>query len=107
VVPVPGPFDDRFSTDHLAVAGGAVSGRLRITSDVSDVLELQVLAGFYDDRGQFLGTGRAVFHLDEGADHAEDAGPPSELEEFRILAPSRYADRVAAATIGVPVLVNE
>jgi hypothetical protein len=107
VVQVTGPFDDRFTTDHLTVADGAVSGRLLITSDVSDVLELQVLAGFYDEHGTFLGTGRVVYHLDEGADHSEDAGPPSELQEFHIVAPRRYADQVAAATIGVPVLVNE
>jgi hypothetical protein len=66
-----------------------------------------VLAGLYDDEGHFLGTGRAVYHLDEESGHAEDAGPPSELEEFRVAAPRRYADRVAAATVGVPVLVNE
>ncbi len=66
-----------------------------------------MLAGFYDAHGAFLGTGRAVYHLDEGSDHAEDAGPPSELQVFHIVAPRRYADRVAAATIGVPVLVNE
>ena len=107
VVQVPGPFDDRFTTDHLSVAGGAVSGRLLITSDVSEVLELQVLAGFYDERGTYLGTGRAVYHVDEGSDHAEDAGPPSQLQEFHVVAPRRYADQVAAATIGVPVLVNE
>jgi len=107
VVQVTGPFDDRFTTDHLTVAGGAVSGRLLITSDVSEVLELQVLAGFYDEHGTFLGTGRAVYHLDGGSDHADDAGPPSELQEFHVVAPRRYADRVAAATIGVPVLVNE
>ena len=107
VVQVTGPFDDRFTLDRLTVSDGAVSGRLLITSDVSDVLELQVLVGFYDAHGAFLGTGRADYHLDEGSDHAEDAGPPSELQVFHVVAPRRYADRVAAATIGVPVLVNE
>lgn len=107
VLQVAGPFDDRFTTDHLAVSEGAVSGRLLITSDVSEVLELQVLAGFYDAHGRFLGTGRAVYHLDEAAYHPEDAGPPSELQEFHVVAPQRYADEVAAATFGVPVLVNE
>jgi hypothetical protein len=104
---VPGPFDDRFTLGRLQVAHGAVSGRLRVTSDVSDVLELQVLVGFYDAHGGFLGTGRATYHLDEATEDVEHEGTPSELESFRVVAPSRYADRVAAAVVGVPVLVNE
>jgi hypothetical protein len=105
---VPGPFDDRFTLAGLRVGHGAVSGRLLITSDVSDVLELQVLAGFYDAGGVFLGSGRATNHLDEATeDSATTDGPPSELEEFRIEAPARYAARVVSAAVGVPVLVNE
>lgn len=104
---VPGPFDDRFTLGRLQLENGAVSGHLHVTSDVSDVLELQVLAGFYDARGELLGTGRATYHLDEAAEHAEHEGTPSELESFRVVAPSRYAGRVASAAVGVPVLVNE
>ena len=108
VVPVAGPFDDRFVLSGLRIEGGTVTGRLRVTSDVSEVLELQVLAGFYDDTGSFLGSGRAVFHLDESAGHVpEQTGSPSELQEFRIEAPSANVAHVASATIGVPVLVNE
>lgn len=104
---VPGPFSDRFTLDRLQVADGVVSGRLHVTSDVSDVLELQVLVGFYDGRGDFLGTGRATYHLDEATADVEHEGTPSELEKFSVVAPARYAGRVAAATLGVPVLVNE
>lgn len=101
---VPGPFDDRFDLGALRVRDGVVVGSLHITSDVSDVLELQVLAGFYDARGHFLGTGRFVHHLTEEKQHD---GPPSEEERFTITAPERFRDRASAAVIGVPVLVNE
>lgn len=104
---VPGPFDDRYSLQHLRLDGATVTGAVHITSDVSDVLELQVLAGFYDARGNLLGTGRATYHLDEAAADVEHEGTPSELEDFRIVAPSRLASRVASAAVGVPVLVNE
>ncbi|HEY0952625.1 hypothetical protein [Nocardioides sp.] len=104
---VSGPFDDRYSFGRLRLDGAAVTGAVHITSDVSDLLELQVLAGFYDARGRLLATGRATHHLDEDSGHEAHAGPPSELERFRIAAPRRIADRVASAAVGVPVLVNE
>ena len=108
VVTVPGPFDDRFTLADVQVSGGVVTGRLKVVSDVSEILELQVLAGFYDDRGDFLGTGRAVFHLDEEEGHPhEEAGSPNETETFRIRAPEDVAGEISAAAIGVPVLVNE
>lgn len=108
VVAVAGPFDDRFTLADLKVGQGAVSGRLEVHSDVSDLLELQVVAGFYDAEGILLGTGRATYHLDEAtADPSGQNGPPAEVGEFRVEAPRAYAGRVAAATVGVPVLVNE
>ncbi|HCB02873.1 MAG TPA: hypothetical protein DEQ43_01175 [Nocardioides bacterium] len=108
VVTVPGPFDDRFTLSDVTVADGVVSGSLTVVSDVSEILELQVLAGFYDDRGDFLGTGRAVFHLQEEEGHShEEAGSPNETESFRIRAPKAVAGQTVAAAIGVPVLVNE
>lgn len=106
---VPGPFDDRFTWQGLRLDDGAARGALTVTSDVSDLLELQVLAGFYDDQGRFLGTARWTYHLDEsehgtGHDHA---GPPEEKREFLARAPARFRGRVSSATVGVPVLVNE
>lgn len=100
-----GPFDDRFELRRMALEGHVVTGSLEITSDVSDLLELQVLAGFYDRHGSLLGTGRFVHHLEE--DGHRHAGPPRETEHFEITAPPRIRDRVAAAAVGVPVLVNE
>lgn len=106
---VPGPFDDRFDWSGLRLDDGAVRGSLTVTSDVSDLLELQVLAGFYDARGRFLGTARWTYHLDEsvhgpGHDHA---GPPDEKRWVVVSAPARFRGRVSSAAMGVPVLVNE
>ena len=104
VATLAGPFDDRFELSALQLGTRAVTGRLHVTSDVSDLLELQVLVGFYDDRGSLLGTGRYVHHLVE--EHAH-AGSPSEVEDFRVAIPGRIRDRVASAAVGVPVLVSE
>ena len=84
-----GPFDDRFLLENLAFDGASVSGAVRVTSDVSAVLDLEVVAGFYDDKGALLGTGRFVHHLVDDGSHS---GAPEELVTF---------------TIAVPVLVNE
>jgi hypothetical protein len=102
---VKGPFDDRFTTRGLRFDGSAVRGALTITADVSDVLELQVLAGFFDADGRYLGEARFTQHLDEST-HS-DSGPPDESERFTIRVPKKYAGQARAAAIGVPVLVNE
>lgn len=102
---IPGPFDDRFSYGKVTFDGRQVTGSLDITSDVSDLLELQVLAGFYDASGTLLGTARFTHHLDESAHH--DEGPPSEHETFTIKVPRKLAGKAASAAVGVPVLVNE
>jgi len=105
VVRVSGPFDDRFVMKNLAFDRSSVSGVVRITSDVSHVLELQVLAGFYDSKGRLLATNRFVHHLTE--EDLEEAGRPNEREEFTIKVPSRLHGRAVAAAVGVPILVNE
>lgn len=107
VVQVAGPFDDRFVMRGLTLDAGVVTGRLSITSDVSELLELEVQVGFYDAAGAFLGSGSFVHHLDESVDGHEASGPPSETETFTVRAPRRFAARVDAAAVGVPVLVNE
>lgn len=99
-----GPFDDRFVLEGTTFDGSAVSGAVRVTSDVSDVLELQVLAGFFDERGNLVGTGRFVHHLGESHAHT---GPLKEREQFRIPLPAALAHRAVSVTIGVPILVNE
>lgn len=101
-----GPFDNRFEVDALAFDGRNVAGAVRITSDVSDLLELVVVAGFYDADGQLLGTARFEHHADGDAGH-QHSGPPSETEEFRIPVPAEFAGKAVSAAVGVPVLVNE
>lgn len=102
---IPGPFDDRFAYGKVTFDGQRVVGSLDITSDVSDLLELQVLAGFYDASGTLLGTARFTHHLDESTHH--DDGPPSEHETFTIKVPRKLAGTAVSAAVGVPVLVNE
>ena len=98
-----GPFDDRFVLERPLFDGRSVTATVRITSDVSDLLELQVLAGFYDRAGTLLGTGVAEEHSG-GEEHA---GPPEQSHHVRIPVPPELAGRAAAAAVGVTVLVNE
>lgn len=100
-----GPFDDRFVLHDVTLGRTAVTGEVEVTSDVSDILELQVLAGFYDADGTLVGQGRYTHHLDE--DTHSDTGPPEERERFRVAIPADLRDVVRSAAIGVPVLVNE
>jgi hypothetical protein len=103
-----GPFDDRFSFRGLSFDGARVRGSATITSDVSDVLEFQAVAGFYDRTGRLLGTAQYVHHLDETSGHAhEEAGPPSETQRFAIAVPKQWRGVAVSAAVGVPVLVNE
>ncbi|MCW2811710.1 MAG: hypothetical protein JWP61_2168 [Friedmanniella sp.] len=107
VVEAAGPFDDRFDLTGLSLTDRAVSGRVLVTSDVSDLLELQVLAGFYDSSGALIGTGRWDYHLDEATASPHDGQTPDEHRVFRIAVPADLAGRAVAAAVGVPVLVNE
>lgn len=103
-----GPFDDRFAMTGLKFDGAAVSGTVTITSDVSDLLDLMVQAGFYDADGELLGTASFQRHHEESGAHADaDAGPPNESERFRIRVPEKFAGVAVSAAVGVPVLVNE
>jgi hypothetical protein len=105
VLQATGPFDDRFKLGGLAFDGTTATGSVTITSDVSDLLELEVVAGFYGSDGTLLGTGRHVHHATE--DGHTHSGPPSESEAFEIAVPAELAQRVASVAVGVPVLVNE
>ena len=57
---VAGPFEDRVQLSRLHCQDGQVSGAPTVTSDVSDLSDLQVLAGFHDVEGGLLDTGRFV-----------------------------------------------
>lgn len=102
---ISGPFDDRFRLTALRFDGAAVTGRVGVTSDVSDILELQVLAGFYNHAGKLIGQGRFTYHLDEETHH--DTGKPDEHRRFDIAVPASLQAQVRSVAVGVPVLVNE
>jgi hypothetical protein len=103
-----GPFDDRFELRGLSFDGKQVRGSAQITSDVSEILELEVLAGFYDVQGRLLGTARYVHDVTEPpANCHEAAGTPAEAEPFTIAVPGRLRGTAVSAAVGVPVLVNE
>lgn len=108
VVQAAGPFDDRFRLRDLAFDGTGVTGAAEVTSDVSELLEFEALAGFYDADGKLIGTGRYVYHLDgphEEGGHEE--GGSEQVHEFRIEVPPKLRRTAVAAAVGVPVLVHE
>lgn len=106
VVQVAGPFDNRFSFSGLALDGSRVSGTVQVTSDVSELLDLQVVAGFYDDQGRLVATARHDYHADAHTE-SEGDGPPSSTHAFSIEVPTDWRKTVVAAAVGVTVLVNE
>ena len=102
-----GPFDDRFALDGLAFDGTTVSGSLRVTSDVSAVLDLEVIAGFYDNGGAFIGTARFVYHAVDDGPTDPVTGTPVESIRFQATVPAELTGLAVSASVGVPVLVNE
>ena len=105
VAQVPGPFDERYIWTGLHFADGRLSGDLTITSDVSDVLELEVLVGFYDTKARLLGMSRFVRHHTMHED--TPGGVPDESQHIAVKVPTRLRAATVAAAVGVPVLVNE
>lgn len=107
VVEASGPFDDRFQFRHLTIDDDSVTGTIKVTSDVSDILELETVAGFYDRDGQLVGTGRDIYHLDESTIDPSHEGPPDEDHQFSIRIPEPLRGLAVSAAVGVPILVNE
>ncbi len=105
VARVPGPFDERYAWSGLHFADGRLSGDLTVTSEVSDVLELVVLVGFYDAEAHLIATRRMVRHHTLHADPA--IGVPDESQHVVVTVPARVRATAVAAAVGVPVLVNE
>ncbi|MFE7711069.1 hypothetical protein ACFU6I_36065 [Streptomyces sp. NPDC057486] len=106
-----GPFTDRVHLNRLALTGTpAVTGHLAITSDVSDVIALELRAAFYSADGRLLGTGTFEY-----AEEHEAGGHGNGHEERRAAGagidftiPARkLSGTPAAAVVSVPVLVNE
>ncbi|MFD4969070.1 hypothetical protein [Streptomyces sp. NPDC058424] len=107
-----GPFTDRVRITKLALAKGpaAVTGHLVVTSDVSDLIALELRAAYYDAQGRLLGTG-SFEHAEEGeAAHAHGghSGPQAENEGIDFTIPAKGIQGTpAAAVVSIPVLVNE
>ena len=107
VLQAAGPFDDRYRLQRLRFDGTTVSGQARITSDVSGILELEAVAGFYDRNGVLLATARDVYHLDESTVDPALGGVPEETHPFSIRVPAELKGRAVSAAVGIPVLVDE
>ncbi|MFD9487550.1 hypothetical protein ACFWBX_26995 [Streptomyces sp. NPDC059991] len=126
-----GPFTDRVRITKLTLSEKSsekssekpsgksfekpsVTGHFAITSDVSDVLALELRAAFYDERGHLVGTG-SFQYAEEGeageAAHgtAGHAGPRAEGAgiDFTAVPKAPLTGKAASAVLSVPVLVNE
>ncbi|MFG2143895.1 hypothetical protein ACGFRG_06795 [Streptomyces sp. NPDC048696] len=110
-----GPFTDRVRVTALKITDKpSVTGHFAITSDVSDVLALELRAAFYDERGRLVGTG-SFQYAEEGeageAAHgsAGHSGPRAEGAgiDFTATPKTPLTGAPASAVLSVPVLVNE
>ncbi|MFE2959986.1 hypothetical protein [Nocardia tengchongensis] len=101
----PGPFTDRVRLSGARLEGASVRGNLAITSDVSDVLALEVQAAFYDATGHLVGTG-TFQHADEEPGGGGTHVPSVDGIPFTIVSAPANAP-ASAAVLSIPVLVNE
>ncbi|MGW5231877.1 hypothetical protein ACWEQU_06180 [Streptomyces nodosus] len=107
-----GPFTDRVHITELALNKGpaAVTGHLVVTSDVSDLIALELRAAYYDTRGRLLGTG-SFEYAEEGEaahTHGEHTGPQAENGGIDFTIPAKAVRGTpTAAVVSIPVLVNE
>ncbi|MEV7180099.1 hypothetical protein [Kitasatospora sp. NPDC093679] len=103
-----GPFTDRVRLTGLRLDGGrAVTGHLTVTSDVSDVLALELRAAFYDAKGALVGTGAFHYQEEEEASGRHD-GPHAGREGIDLtVGADHLTGTPAAAVLSLPVLVNE
>ena len=97
---VSGPFTDRVRFAGLTLLEGRVSGTLDITSDVSELLALELAVALYDPAGRLIGTERQIVDPEE----AEAYHPP---QGIRGLPVDVAAPGAASVHLSIPVLVNE
>lgn len=103
VTVVQGPFSDRFSLTDVRLMQRTVAARLKVTSDVSELIDLELSVAFYDASGHLLGIARTTYAEGDGADGkplAESAGVP-------LTVAWKGRGTPASALLSVPVLVNE
>ncbi|WP_405014718.1 hypothetical protein [Kitasatospora sp. NBC_01539] len=103
-----GPFTDRVRLTGLKLAAdGTVTGHLAVTSDVSDVLALELRAAYYDAAGHLVGTGTLEYQEEEAATGRHD-GPRAAGDGIDVTVTGRgLTGTPAAAVLSLPVLVNE
>ncbi|MGW4647189.1 hypothetical protein [Kitasatospora sp. NPDC004289] len=103
----PGPFTDRVTLTELTLdKGSAVGGHLTITSDISDVLVMELRAAFYDQQGRLAGTG--TFHYQEEESEGAHLGPRAAEGGIDFSIPAeKLTSAPVTAVLSLPVLVNE
>ena len=104
-----GAFTDRLALRGLALQGGTrVVGRIANTSDVSELIVLEVQADFYDAAGRLLGSGTSAYADEEFTDTGATAVEVGPDDTFAVEVSSRPALAGAvSAVVTVPQLVNE
>lgn len=103
VTVVQGPFSDRISLTDVRLTRRTVETTLKVTSDVSELIDLELSAAFYDASGHLLGVARTTYAEGDGGDgkpQAETAGVP-------LTVVWKGAGTPTSARLSVPVLVNE
>jgi hypothetical protein len=111
VVVEPGPFTDRVHLTGLVVEPGArpkLTGNLAVTTAVSELMALEVVADFYDRDGYLLGSAvQTVQGESVGGSVREDGhGHPSEAVEIGIAPEAPFQREAVAAVITVTHLVD-
>ncbi|MFJ8310773.1 MULTISPECIES: hypothetical protein [unclassified Streptomyces] len=104
-----GPFTDRVRVTGGALTGGtAVTGHLAVTSDVSELIALELRAAYYDADGKLLGTG-SFQYAEEGHDaHKGGHTPAAEGGGIDFTVPAKgLTGTPTSAVLSIPVLVNE
>lgn len=108
-----GAFTDRLEITDLALLadGPAVTGLVRNTVDISELIVLELRADFYDADGRYLGSGTATYadeeFTDTGATPIEHDAAGAD-GSFAIAVPSETPlTGAASAILTVPQLVNE
>ncbi|MEU3503276.1 hypothetical protein ABZ726_21810 [Streptomyces hundungensis] len=104
-----GPFTDRVKVTGQALgAGSAVTGHLAVTSDVSELIALELRAAYYDANGKLLGTGSFQYAEEGHEEHPGGHAPAAEGAgiDFAVR-PAALTGTPTSAVLSIPVLVNE
>jgi len=111
---VAGPFTDRVELRTAQVRTGAkaaVEGRLGQLVDTSALIVAQLQVDFYAADGTLLGSRQKVLRQpDITTGGVRPVGGDARYGgdiDFAVEAPAQYADRVSAALLSLPTLVNE